>query len=195
MIDRQINLNEVTGFELEESLRERFPWASDRALEESLVDAAIMINSILMAMESGAEDAALLVMAGERLEHAERRADAREEGAIEEPTFAQRFAGHWLIASTKMLAVSLPSIELKKQSRPAIIQRDDTWRKIDEGRAAGSLRRKRGWARGENCDRIQEATSDSISSDATETDEGALRRANEKGKQRWRKREIRVTTN
>ena len=83
-MDRQINLNEVTGFRLEESLRDRFPWASDLALNDALIDAAIMINSLIMAMDNGAEECALLVMAGERLEQAERRADANDEGMKEE---------------------------------------------------------------------------------------------------------------
>ncbi len=89
-MDRQINLNEVTEFKLEESLRERFPWASDQALDASLTDAAIMINSLMMAMDSGAEDCALFTMAAERLAQAERRADARDDGMKEERRIAAK---------------------------------------------------------------------------------------------------------
>ncbi len=76
MPENSIDLSELSGYDLEDALRDRFPWANDRAIEDSLLDAAILINSIMMAMDSNAEDAALLVMAGQQLENQQNIADA-----------------------------------------------------------------------------------------------------------------------
>lgn len=84
MISKQIDLNELAGYRIHESLQERFPWANDCICDAVITDAAILINSLMLAMENGADDAALMVMAGRALERHEQIADAKDLGSKKE---------------------------------------------------------------------------------------------------------------
>ncbi len=80
MINRQIDISDLSSYRVDELLRDRFSWASDHLIEEAVTDAAIMINSLMMAIEHGADNEAIMVMSSIYLERHEHLADAREHG-------------------------------------------------------------------------------------------------------------------
>jgi hypothetical protein len=80
----QINFNEINEVKIKEKLKEDFGWANDDFIEEAITTSAIMINSLILALDKGMQDEALVTYCKDILQMQERFADIKFEAAKQE---------------------------------------------------------------------------------------------------------------
>lgn len=80
----QINFATINEEKIIRSLKEKYPWANDEFLEEAITTSAIMINSLILALEKDMHEEALVTYCNDMCEMQQRLADIKYESSSKE---------------------------------------------------------------------------------------------------------------